>query len=154
MKTIQLTQGKETIVDDEDYEMLMQWKWYFNNGYAKRTTGKRTKSINQKTIYMHRVIMNSPHGMVTDHINMDKLDNRRSNLRICNGHQNSCNQGKPISNTSGFKGVSLIQGKYHRARLCVLGKEYHLGLFQTKEAAYEAYCKAAPILHGEFARTS
>jgi hypothetical protein len=72
LKTIKLSQGKEVIVDEEDYAYLSQWKWYFNGGYAVRGCKKR--------ILMHRVIMATPDDKVTDHINRDKLDNRRCNF--------------------------------------------------------------------------
>lgn len=85
MKTIELSDGYLTIVDDEDYEYLNQFNWQHSN-YACR--GIR---INKKltVIQMHRVIMNAPKGMVVDHINHNKLDNRRSNLRIVTTAENN-----------------------------------------------------------------
>lgn len=83
MRFIPLTQGKLTIVDDEDYDFLNQWKWSWlkNNwgGYAVRGTRCR-KEHRQNMIYMHRFIINTTKGMEVDHVNGNKLDNRKSNL--------------------------------------------------------------------------
>ena len=80
MKQIPLTQGKFAIIDDKDFEYLNQWKWTYDGRYAIRsvafTVGKRSK------IYMHRIILNTPVGMDTDHIDMNRLNNQRLNLRI------------------------------------------------------------------------
>jgi len=78
MKKIQLTQGHFTLIDDEDYDFLMQWKWcYSGHGYAMRSelisriNGKRK----QNQIYMHRIINKTPRGAITDHIDGDGLNN-------------------------------------------------------------------------------
>src|SRR4030066_2184242 len=103
MKEIKLTRGKVAIVDDEDYEWINQWKWHCNGqGYAERhcdIPGKRTM------IKMHRLILNTPNGMETDHINHNRLDNRKSNLRVRTRSQNAINTPIRSSNTSGKKGV-------------------------------------------------
>lgn len=84
-KQILLTQDKFAIVDDEDFEYLNQWKWKLStNGYAIRCPSNgKTEDGRYKytTIRMHRVIMKPSFGFETDHINFDRLDNRRSNLR-------------------------------------------------------------------------
>src|SRR5260221_205877 len=98
------------IVDDEDYEYLNQWKWHLSsNGYAvRRPYIKGSEKTGQKhtVVWMHRVINNTPAGRDTDHINRDRLDNRRSNLRTATFSQNSMNKGLSKSNTSGIKGIS------------------------------------------------
>jgi hypothetical protein len=101
MKSIPLTQGMSSKVDDADFDSLNQHKWHFmttsKHGYASR------RDANGKTIYMHREIMNTSKGMVTDHINNNGLDNRRSNLRVCTSSQNNSNRVPTAK--SGFKGV-------------------------------------------------
>ena len=82
MKEIPLTQCKVALVDDKYFEFLNQFKWRFSNGYAARSD-IRTKR-GRKTILMHRAIMDAPKGVEVDHVNGDKLDNQRSNLRLCN----------------------------------------------------------------------
>jgi hypothetical protein len=101
---------------------------------------------------MHRVILNTPDGMKTDHINNDKLDNRRCNLRVCTDAQNMRNRGKQANNTSGYKGVfwSIPAGRW-RAQIRLNRKSIHLGLFYSKEEAYEKYKKAEKEYFGEFA---
>ena len=112
MKKITLTQGKETIVDDDDYEILMEHKWYAHKSSRKKDKfyAERMAPVDsngkQKIIHIHRVIINAPKGMQVDHINGNPLDNRRENLRICTNQQNGMNRGKPKDNTSGYKGVT------------------------------------------------
>jgi hypothetical protein len=94
MKRIKLTQGKYALVDDEDFESLNKYKWYFHQGYAIRNTkmkfGKRT------TIFMHRIITNCPKGKDVDHINMNGLNNQKYNMRVCKRSQNITNDKKTI----------------------------------------------------------
>lgn len=156
MKIIPLTQGKITIVDDDDYEYLIRFKWCYSvkskdkiDGYALRRN-PNTGGV----IYMHREILRTPQGLVTDHINGDRLDNRKSNLRSCHQFENSRNRGKNSNNKSGYKGVYLHRKSGKWASIIHYNKiGKYLGLFLTKEEAHEAYCNAALCLHGEFAKT-
>jgi hypothetical protein len=76
---IPLTRGEFAIIDSSDYSLVSQYNWHLSNtGYAVWRGGKP-----RHTIRMHRLILNTPEGMDTDHINHNKLDNRRSNLRVC-----------------------------------------------------------------------
>lgn len=101
MKHITLSQGKFAIVDDLDFEWLNQWKWtYDSHGYAYRRDYKADKKI-----YMHREILRPEPGLITDHINRNKLDNRRLNLRAVTKLQNNRNHGLSKRNKSGYTGV-------------------------------------------------
>src|SRR5688572_24444050 len=104
MKLIPLTQGKFAKVDDADYECLSQWKWMVTHyGYACRFLQKDKK---KRVIWMHRVINNTPDGMLTDHVNHDTLDNRRENLRTATHAYNNHNSRKRVDGvTSSYKGV-------------------------------------------------
>ena len=150
--TIPLTQGKVAIVDAEDYEYLNQWKWYYAQGYAVRT-----ECINgrQRQVLMHRVIlerMGFKDFEDSDHINRNKIDNRRLNLRATTHQQNTCNRGKQTSNTSGYKGVYWSkQRKKWVARIYVDGKYVNLKGFINKKEAARVYNTAALMYHGEFA---
>lgn len=146
MKEIPLSKGAVTIVDDDMFDYLNQWKWHLSRfGYAVRKPGA-------SQIYMHRLIMGSTKGMATDHINRDKLDNRIENLRTCTTSENMMNRGKQTNNTSGYKGVFWsIPAKRWRAQIVVMKKAIHLGLFDTPEEASTAYKKMAIKLHGEYA---
>lgn len=148
MKQIPLTQGKFALVDDADFGELTKFKWAYCR-YAYRREYRNGKG---KTLYMHRVILNTPEGMDTDHINRDKLDNRRANLRICTHSQNEANTDLRRNNTSGFKGVSFHrQTKKWEAKIMCNRQKVHLGLFNNIVLAALAYNAAAKKYHGGFA---
>lgn len=151
MKTIQLTQGKTCVCDDEDFPELSKYRWRFGSpGYAVRTA-----KVNGRwtVMSMHRQLLNVPLNFQTDHINGDKLDNRKENLRVCTPSQNRCNRGKTLNNTSGIKGVFWHKrDNKWRAQIKVGGIQFWLGYFDSMEDASKAYNEAAIRLHGEFAR--
>lgn len=148
-RIIPLTKGFFAIVDEEDFERVNQFRWHWNDGYARRTirtpSGKRTCQI------LHRFIMGDPPEMEVDHKSMNKLDCRKDNLRICTKAQNHCNRALQSNNRSGFKGVSQSKGRWQAIIYCKK-KSHHLGFFDDKHEAAAAYAKAAKELHGEFAR--
>ncbi len=82
MKHIKLTQGKHALVDNEDYLLISQNKWTYNEGYAVRTIWLYNPT-EQIHISMHQQIMNTPFGYDTHHINNNRCDNRKKNLVIC-----------------------------------------------------------------------
>lgn len=151
MKTIPIKQGGFALVDDCDFDSLSKFTWLMHNaGYAIRR-----EEINgvQKNIRMHRQIMGFPDGKDIDHINRNKLDNRKDNLRVCTRLQNSKNQKLKPCNTSGFKGVSKLKTKW-QANIRN-GKTFsYLGCFNAPKEAAQAYDRAALRLHGEFACTN
>ena len=148
MKTIRLTKGKSAIVDDADYVGLMKNHWCFSTGYAMRGTWR-----DHKTHLMHRQIMGQPpQGMEIDHINGNRLDNRRCNLRFATRSQNIINKGCQPNNKLGVKGVSkrASTGRFY-ARIGAKGRKPYLGIFPTIEEAIAARQKAEHNLYGEFA---
>lgn len=157
MKQIPLTQGKFALVDDADFEWLNQWKWtYTAQGYAYRQDwGKRVnkKYPYRKTIYMHRLILGlTSRFQESDHINGDRLDNQRHNLRTCNSRQNKANQPKKKNSVWKYKGVNFQEKSgLWIARIRDNGRIKSLGCFQNAEDAATAYNFAAYELHGEFA---
>lgn len=152
MKQIPLTKGYIALVDDEDYDHLCVFKWCFDgSGYAIR--GVTLPNGRRSTIRMHRHIMGNPKGLEIDHIDNNRLNNQRSNLRICTRVENSCNMSKPKINTSGYKGLRFCK----RTNKWVAQIKHHkiarsIGYFNTKEEAARAYDKAAKDLHGSFAK--
>lgn len=150
MKEIPLTQGKVAIVDDEDYKWASKYKWYFNKGYAVRKI--RVSGVD-KTVYLHREILHTPDGVYSDHINTNKLDNRKTNLRLCTFAENLKNRGKYKDNKSGFKGVFWCSTK-NKWRACIRSnfRFIHIGYFENKIDAALAYDEAASKYHGKFAK--
>jgi len=156
-KRIPLTQGKFVIVDAEDYPRLVQHKWRAqkttNTYYAVRDVGPRDK---QTRIWMHREIMQTPKGMVVDHINHNGLDNRKRNLRNCTVAQNAHNSRRHIKSNSQYKGVCW--DKYctpgWKAQIRYKGKTTGLGYFNSEIDAAKAYDKAAKQLFGKFANVN
>jgi len=105
--------------------------------------------------YLHRLIMRPTANLQVDHRNLNKLDCRRVNLRICTHSENMMNRGKTRANVSGFKGVYRIKGckrKKYRAQISANKKTFSLGCFEKLETASSAYQKAAKEFHGQFAR--
>ena len=149
-KKIELTRGYETIVDAKDYGWLNQWSWYYAHGYAVRTVYDENGKSHQ--LRMHRLIINTPDGMDTDHINGDKLDNRRQNLRPATRSQNVANTFVEKQNNSGYKGVSWKKSNNKWvAQIRVDNVVKHIGLFDSKEEAGRAYNKEATRYFGEYA---
>lgn len=148
---IELSKGQTTLIDDEDFEKVSKYKWYCNNyGYAVRTERTSDKRI---VHWLHRFILNCPDHMEIDHINHNPLDNRKSNLRVCERKENCRNIRTPTHNTSGYKGVSLSQNKKRwRAYICRDNKQIGLGTYNTKEEAALAYNKKAIEIFGEYAK--
>ena len=132
-KEIKLTKGAVAIVDDEDFEELNKWKWGLStSGYAMR-------QIPGGRIWMQRLLNKTPEGLITDHINRNKLDNRKCNLRNADKRINSINRDKPCNNKSGYKGVYFdTWSKSWRAEVRVMGKKITLGRFEDIQDAVNA----------------
>jgi len=145
VRRIPLGEGHYALVDAADYEALNRYNWRFYNGYAARQEQR-------KTIYMHRQIMQPPEGMMVDHANHNKLDNRQANLRICTRRENILNQAAKSISASRFKGVEYRKDRDTCfARIRVNGKRRWLGTFENEVAAARAYDRAAVEHLGPFA---
>jgi hypothetical protein len=148
-KQIPLTNGGFSLVNAADYDRLMRYKWFRSNkGYALCRRPGRASGEG-----MHRMLMNPPKGMVPDHINGDRLDNRRCNLRLATPLQSAQNRGRNRISTSLYKGVCWkVQNNKWQARIRVNGKQHHIGLYDTEIEAAKAYNAAAMLNHGPYAR--
>lgn len=143
-----LSSGEFFIFDLDDYEKIKDVTWVKGTkGYiVGKTKGDR------KSIRVHRIIMNCPKGMVVDHINHNKLDNRKSNLRICTVGQNNLNKC-PYSNRSEKTGVSWYRNKW-RVSITINKQDIYLGRYDKYEDAVQVRLDAEQKYFGEFAYTN
>lgn len=157
MKRILLTgllgTGRYAIVDDEDYQILGSFKWYINSvGYACRSRQTNNGHHNQT---LHSTILEPVKGMVIDHINGDKLDNRKENLRVCTISENTQNQRKRPYLSSKYLGVRWHKrDKVWIAKIAKDGKGIHLGTFRQEELAARMYDSFAKKLYGKDAKVN
>lgn len=131
MKEIKLKHGEIVLIDDEDYEELSRYSWCLNSaGYASRRISRN------KSLFMHRFINKTLKGFETDHINGNKLDNRKENLRNVTHSRNQMHDRIPSNNTSGVKGVYFDKTRRKwLPRVKVNGKNIYLGIFSDLEEA-------------------
>lgn len=152
MKQVPLTKGMVALVDDEDFERVMQHSWCANKVGKIWYAQSRIKG---KAVLMHRFILDVPCGKNTDHVNHDGLDNRRSNIRACSQSQNCANSGMRANNKNGFKGVlANHKGRSWCARIRKDYKQYYFCGFKTREEAARKYDQVATEWFGEFALTN
>jgi hypothetical protein len=136
---------------------IWRWRWFLSSGYARRTgLGDGFKF----TINMHREIL----GLMRedreegDHIDGNRLDNRRVNLRVCETAENIRNGRTRVDNRAGHRGVTFIPrlaalGRAAwRARVQVNGEE-RVKYFRSRAEAISARDDLARKYHGEFAAT-
>ena len=151
MKKINLTRGAVAIVDDKDYEKLSKHRWYYNQGYALRAI--TLDSGNQAWIKMHTAIMGKIKGLEIDHINGDRLDNRKENLRHVTHLQNVQNKASDKNTSSQYKGVHWCkERKRWKSQIAIDGKHYHLGLYRNEKDAAYVYNVWAEYFFGAYAR--
>jgi HNH endonuclease/AP2 domain len=145
--------GKFAIVDTGDYKHLSQFTWNYVYGYARLANAAKLKKqgVAPKST-MHQMLLPAPDGYMVDHVNQNKLDNRRSNLRLATHTGNMRNTSvKPNKTTqSVFKGV-FKQGNGWQASISVDYKQIYIGFYGTQREAAQAYNDAAIKYHGEFA---
>lgn len=152
MKKIKLTRGKFALIDDEDKEKVASFNWYsLKSGYPVRDEwlgcGKK------RMVYMHRFIMDAPAGMVVDHINGKKHDNRKGNLRIVTQVENAWNSKIRKDNKSGYRGVSWDKVKGKWGVRMKIGKHYFFGgYFDNKIKAAQKYKELLSTHRDEFAK--
>ncbi len=153
MKQIQLTQGKIALIDDADFDLVSQKKWWaisFNNGSLFYAACK----ISGKRVTMHRFLLGiRDRNIIVDHADGNGLNNTRNNLRTCTNSQNVMNSKTPFTNTSGYRCVSWCKpAKKWIAKININKKAVYLGSFADKKDAAAVYNEAAKIHYGEFAR--
>lgn len=153
VKSVPLSKGKVALVDDEDYDRVMQYRWraHFdkrnNLWYAFPCSNAMRQRVGNS---MHQFIVGKCDAPI-DHINGNGLDNTRINLRACTPTQNAANRSCNKNNTSGFKGVFRSSKNRWRAQIKVSNRAIHLGSYKTPIDAALAYNDAAMAYFGEFA---
>lgn len=150
-RQIHLTGGGVAIVDEEDFESLSRYRWKrHTSGYACRSQRIKGKHV---CVLMHREVARAPAGTQVDHIDLDKLNNTRANLRIVDRATNERNKPPTHRNKSGVKGVSFdaSRGKW-KAATKHRGHQYTIGRFATLDEAKRAYAEFVLRLTGEEVR--
>jgi hypothetical protein len=135
-----------TTVDTDFFETVLRGRslWIDSGGYAK------TAIEGNQNAAVHRLVINAKPGQIVDHIDRNRLNNTRANLRLVTTSQNNVNRAG-VNNKTGFKGVSVgYRGKWN-AYIKINGRPTYLGTFETSEGAARAYDKRARELHGAFA---
>ena len=152
MKKMKLTNGDFALLDNHDYDKLSKYNW----GLGPRKYIQRTKTENgkQTSVVIHREIMGciKGDGKTVDHVNRNRLDNRRVNLRLVNRQQSATNCSMGKNNTSGYKGVSFLKSEnIWQSRVMFNYKSHFLGNFKTAQEAGRAYDKKTLELNGVYA---
>lgn len=160
--SVPLTKGYVAYIDSVDADLLgTNWHARCGKGngmYATHRLGRKNGKLG-KFIHLHRVIMERIlgrpliKGEEVDHKDLNPLNNCRDNLRVATRSQQEHNKRMKPNNKSGYRGVRFSHGSGRWvANIRLGGPSLHLGTFDTPEAAYAAYCKAAREHFGEFAR--
>ncbi len=130
----------KVILDPDHFKIFKDKKLSIRQGYA----------MFEKQL-LHRTIMDCPDDKVIDHINQNKLDNRRANLRICTIAENNLNKKLSSKSTTGLTGVHFYKPlEKYVAYISKDNKRHHLGYYDTPEEAYYKYVAVAKNLHGEY----
>lgn len=135
----QLSDGTVVKFDTEDALLVLSHCWH-RSGSRVGSYVATTMVIDGKpaTVYMHRLVMNAPKGVQVDHINRDKLDNRKGNLRLATNAENHQNVGPTRASSTGFRGVTWNQPNRSLpfiAQMNLGGKHYTFGAYATVEEA-------------------
>lgn len=139
--------GKTFLIDYADYKKVSGYRWWVD-----KSSGYFVTSIDGRITYLHHMLMPNKEGFVCDHINRNKMDNRRANLRYATLQQNSRNRSIGRNNTTGFIGVCWhVRKKKFVAAIKVNNRTINLGQFDTAEEAARVRDQAALLHFGRFA---
>lgn len=148
--------GNVMLVSYCDLEFVLEYKWYLTRSGYPGTYGSVDGSLKfPRPVSLHQFLHpHTPYGHVVDHINRNKLDNRRNNLRVCTALQNSYNKSKPKGSSKRFKGVTKVGGKKNPTFIASITKDgikHDIKDIKTEEQAAKVYDMMAEELFGEYA---
>lgn len=154
MKQMKLSNGSIVLLDDGDFANISKRKWHVShNGYAIRRI--ELPSGTKKLVYMHKEIFGDSGNFDIDHIDGNKLNNCRANLRLATRSFNNANSKPRVGCSSKYKGVAWVKNcRKWWAYINLHGKRTSLGYFNDETEAAMAYDAAAIDMFGEFARTN
>jgi hypothetical protein len=149
---MRLSKDKNALISIQDYERVKEYQWHISDGYATR---RYYENGTYKNLRLHRYIMEQTDtDSIIDHINRNRLDDRRENLRIADSQLNSINRDKLKSNTSGMVGVQ--QRKWRdgtivwRPTININAKPVKLGTFKTADEALQVRREAELKYYGQY----
>ncbi len=150
---MKISGGYEVEIDRSDYGWLSLYEWHplvVRGGYVYAFRREPVPGGKQKTVLMHREILQAGRGQSVAHINLNGLDNRKDNLRLATKAEITSASSLFKSNKTGYRGVSR-SGERYSANIGHKGKSNFLGRYDSPEMAAAAYDSAARVLHGKYA---
>jgi len=149
---VPLTRGYKTLIDEADLERVSRYSWHAN---MKASGVYAAARIDNRMVGLHRFIVQAAPGFDVDHINGNRLDNRRCNLRLATRSQNLANsRPRRDKRASRFKGVTYCNDPKRVKRWVAKVASEYVGRFLTEVEAARAYDEVARIRYGAFARTN
>jgi len=146
---IPLGRNLVALVDAQDAEWLSCYRW---RAIRIGRTWYAVRADCEQLVYMHRMILGAPEGLIVDHRDGNGLNNTRANLRLATIRENNINAAKRAGCSSKYRGVDWCKSaRAWRARVWVGGREKLVGYFATEEEAIAAREKAAQAAYGEYA---
>lgn len=147
--------GNEFYFDIDDYNIIKDYCWTTTKNPNRYVTSAIYDSFTQKThhIRLSRLVMGLSDNdkRLVDHVNHNKKDNRKSNLRIVSYSQNLMNKDKPKKNTSGVTGVCWDKRRNKwRSYITINGKQISLGSYFIFEDAVKARKEGERVYFGEY----
>jgi hypothetical protein len=137
MKELRLSKEETVLLDNEDFLRISKYTWELVCGYASRM--QKLSSGKWKRIILHREVINAPNGKEVDHIDRNKLNNQKSNLRLANRFINNRNFPLRCDNKSGYAGVCWNNER--KGWTVYVGRK-RIGIYKDKNEAIQERKKA------------
>jgi hypothetical protein len=151
MKFISLNKGYRAMVDDEDYDRVMKYRWKVHINIQRPSCIYARTNISNRTVILHRFIMSPTKEITIDHIDHNGLNCQKSNLRFATKTQQNFNRKR--SNSHGYKGITRVTNQPNKwqVQLVENGNVHYGGVYKTMIDAAKAYDEMAKKYHGDFA---